>query len=385
MRIAEVRVYVLKLAHEEAYLGRLPGEDDGGYAVRKPWRSLYSPRFESLLVSIGTEDGHVGWGEALAPVAPEVPGEVVARLLRPVLVGAELSGPRPMWDTLRSLMRERGHLVGHQADALAAVDIALWDLAGRRAGLPVAELLGGAYRDAIPCYVSGLPKPTDAERAELARQWTERGARLIKLHLGHGIDADLSTVDTVLAAHAELSVAVDAHWAYTLPEAVRLGDELARRGRVRFLEAPLPPEDVEGHRELARRIELPVAVGETLRNRYEFDHWLSHGALGIAQPDVGRTGITEATVIGALASARHTPLAPHHSTGLGVAAAAGLQFSAATEGVAFFEYQPTTMDVASRILRKPLTVAAHELPVPAGPGLGVEVDTGAVHADAKEL
>src|SRR5438093_7956718 len=97
MRIAEVRVFALKLEHDEPYLGPMP-PGGAGYVVREPWRSLYSPRFETLLVSVRAEDGSVGWGEALTPVAPEVAGAAVARLLRPVLLGAELTGPRPMWE-----------------------------------------------------------------------------------------------------------------------------------------------------------------------------------------------------------------------------------------------------------------------------------------------
>jgi L-alanine-DL-glutamate epimerase-like enolase superfamily enzyme len=387
MRIAEVRVFVLKLEHDEPYLGRPPAQTRE-YWVREPWRSLYSPRFEALLVELATEDGTTGWGEALAPVAPEVPGEAVARLLRPVLTGAELTGlagPRPLTHRLRELMRERGHLVGHQADALAAVDIALWDLAGRAHGLPVAALLGGAFRERVPTYFSGLPRPADAERAALAAEWAARGARRIKLHLGHGVDADLATVDAVLAADARLSVAVDAHWAYRLPEAARLARELAERGRVLFLEAPLAPEDLAGHAALAARSELPIAVGETLRNRFEFDAWLSAGAIGLAQPDVGRTGITEAMAIASLCEARHVPLAPHHSTGLGVAMAAGLHVAAAVQACPFFEYQPTTAEVAGRILAAPLEATAADVVLPTGAGLGVQVDLDFVRTNAKEL
>ncbi|WP_326794710.1 mandelate racemase/muconate lactonizing enzyme family protein [Streptomyces sp. NBC_01808] len=389
-RIADVRVYALKLPHDEAYLGRLDdGSDlteDRGYVVREPWRSLYSARFETLLVRVVADDGAEGWGEALAPVGPEVPGQAVARLLRPVLLGAPAGAVRPAWHRLRDLMRERGHLTGHQADALAAVDIALWDLAGRRAGLPVAELLGGAFRTVQPAYVSGLPRDTDAERAKLAAEWAGRGAYRIKLHLGRGVEADLATVDAVLAADERLRVAVDAHWAYGPAEAARLGRELQRRRRVLFLEAPLAPEDVEGHRDLQRRLDLPVAVGEALRNRYEFAHWLGRRALALAQPDAGRTGLTEAMAIAELAAAHHVPVAPHHSTGLGVATAAGLHFAAAVAAMPYFEYQPTTWQVASRILRTPLAGGPDTgIPLPAGPGLGVEVDAEFVVRHAQEI
>ncbi|MBK1784297.1 mandelate racemase/muconate lactonizing enzyme family protein [Prauserella cavernicola] len=385
MRISAVETFVLKLPAEEAYLGRLAdgSAPEAGYRVREPWRSLYSDRYETLLVRLTAEDGTTGWGEALAPVAPEVPAAVVDLLLAPVLIGSDARAPRPAWSRLRDLMRERGHLVGHQADALAAVDIALWDLAGRLAGRPVAELLGGAFRTRVPTYVSGLPRPDDAGRAELAREWADRGATAVKLHLGHGVEADLATIDAIRESAPELRVAVDAHWAYPIDQALRLADGLARRGGW-FLEAPLAPEDVAAHAELVARATIPVAVGESLRNRFEFAQWAGARALRIAQPDVARTGITEAMAIAEVCAAQHVPVAPHHSVGLGVAVAAGLHVSAAVEDLPAFEYQPTSLRVGERILARQLAVEPSAMSLPAGPGLGVEVDAEAVAALAKE-
>ncbi|WP_378238846.1 mandelate racemase/muconate lactonizing enzyme family protein [Actinomadura harenae] len=373
--MTRVDAFPLKIRNPDAYLGAPPDTAGDGYFLRPPWRSLYSSRFETLLVRVTCADGTTGWGEALSPVAPEVTAAIVDRLLGPVLIGEDPTAVRPLWHKLRDLMRERGHLVGHQADALAAVDIALWDLAGRLTDRPVSALLGGAFRDEVPVYVSGLPRPTNEERAALAVEWVERGATRVKLHLGHGVDEDLATFDVVAATG--LHVAVDAHWAYSLPEAVRLGKALAERGAL-FLEAPLAPEDVEGHRDLARRVDLPIAIGETLRNRYELTHWLDRRATGLVQPDVGRTGITELMAMGELAAARHLPVAPHHSTGLGVVLAAGLHVSAALPELAFFEYQPTSHEVGGRVLTTPITGGATGFAVPSGPGLGVEVDLDAV-------
>ncbi|SIM59704.1 mandelate racemase/muconate lactonizing enzyme family protein [Micromonospora cremea] len=385
MRVREVRTHVLKVRADEAYLG--PKSDGsaigGGYEVREPWRSLYSSRYETLLVEVVAEDGTTGWGEALAPVAPEVPAAVIDLLLAPVLVGMDATAPRPAWYRLRDLMRERGHLVGHQADALAAVDIALWDVAGRLTGLSIAQLLGGAFRTRLPTYVSGLPRPTDPQRAALARNWAERGAAAVKLHLGHGVAADLATVDAVRDAAPGLRIAVDGHWAYGVDEAVALARGLADRSAW-FLEAPLAPEDIAGHAELAARATVPIAVGEALRNRYEFAQWLDARALRIAQPDVARTGITEAMAIAELCAARHVPVAPHHSVGMGVALAAGLHVAAAVADLAAFEYQPTSTEVGSRILTGPVPLHPAAFDLPAGPGLGVDVDVETVRALAKE-
>jgi D-galactarolactone cycloisomerase len=382
--ISEVRTYVLKLAADDAYLGaKSDGSSIGpGYEVREPWRSLYSARYETLLVEVVADDGTSGWGEALAPVAPEVPAAIVDLLLAPVLRGRSATTPRPTWSALRDLMRERGHLAGHQADALAAVDIALWDLAGRLAGRPVVDLLGGAFRRTVPTYVSGLPRVTDPERAELAAEWAAKGATSVKLHLGHGVEADLATVDAVRTAAPTLRIAVDAHWAYSVTDALALARGLADRGGW-FLEAPLAPEDVRGHADLVARAMVPIAIGEAHRHRYEFAAWIDAGALRIAQPDVARTGITEAMAIVEVAAARHVPVAPHHSVGLGIALAAGLHVSAAVEDLTAFEYQPTSAAVGARILTGPLPIAPDHMIVPTGPGLGVDVDADAVTALAE--
>ncbi|MCP2329285.1 galactonate dehydratase [Hamadaea flava] len=374
MKVVAIESYVVKLRPPEAYLGARPTSAKADeYYVRPPWRSLYADRFETLIVRVTCDDGTIGWGEALAPVAPEIAQAVVDRLVAPVLIGRDPRRVRPLWGTLTGLMRERGHLGGHQADALAAVDIALWDLAGKAYGVPVHALLGGAYRDEIPTYVSGLPRPTDGERAELAREWVSKGVRAIKLHLGHGVDTDLATFDAVRAAHPDVRVAVDAHWAYDLSDALRLGHGLDDRGAW-FLEAPLVPEDIVAHRELAAALRTPVAIGEALRHRFEFRAWLEARAVDLCQPDVGRTGITEAMAIAELSAAHHIPVAPHHSVGLGVAVAAGLHVSAAIEAMPAFEFQPTTMTVANRVLTSPLIGGPVGFALPQSPGLGVEVD-----------
>jgi len=270
-------------------------------------------------------------------------------------------------------MRERGHLVGHQADALAAVDIALWDLWGKIAEQPVAALLGGGAAS-VPTYVSGLPRPDDDSRVELMRDWSAQGVRRVKLALGFGVESDLATFDAIAAVHDDLRIAIDAHWVYSRDDALRLGRELDQRRASWFLEAPLVPEDVDGHRELAAHLATPVAVGEALRNRYEFADWMSRRALDIAQPDVARTGITEARVICTTASALHVPIALHHSVGLGVALAAGLHVAAAADNSLAFEFQPDTLPMANAILQSPIIGGPGSFDVPTGPGLGIDVN-----------
>ena len=115
-----------------------------------------------------------------------------------------------------------------------------------------------------------------------------------------------------------------------------------------------------------------------MRHRYEFADWLTRRALRLAQPDVARTGITEAVAIAQLASAFHVPIAFHHSVGLGIALAAGIHVSAATVDCPFFEFQPDTVPVAQRILRTPIDGGPTGFAVPTGPGLGIDVDVDVI-------
>jgi D-galactarolactone cycloisomerase len=380
MNIVAVEALPIRLSAETSYLGQPPQDSiPGSYFTRANWRSLYSADFETLLIRIETDEGLIGWGESLAPVGPRIPAAIVRDLLEPVLIGEDPTRVRPLWHRLSGLMRERGHLTGHQADALAGVDIALWDLWGKIADQPISALLGGAFRGSMPYYVSGLPRSDDNGRVELMKTWMDQGIRHVKLHLGNGVESDLMTFDRIAALNPDLKIAIDAHWAYSTSEALRLGRQLDRRGAW-FYEAPLVPEDIEGTRELAAQLCTPVAIGEALRNRFEFAQWLRSRAMDIAQPDVGRTGITEAIAISEIASTNHVPTALHHSTGLGVSIAAGLHVSAAIAEMFAFEFQPDTYEVANRILSSPLERNGVGLIVPNGPGLGVEIDESAVRS-----
>lgn len=383
MQINQIETFVLKVPAETPYLGEVPNCSAGQYFLRPPWQSLYAARYETMLVRIVAEDGTEGWGEALAPVGPEIVAAVINYLLAPALVGRDAATPRANWKFLRSLMRERGHLVGHQADALAALDIALWDLCGQITGRRIVDLLGGALREEIPVYVSGLPNEETEARADLARTFAQQGAERFKLHLGRGIAQDLEIFDSVQAAVPDAYIAVDAHWAYTLADAAALCGALEERGAW-FVEAPMAPEDLAGHADLATRTRLPIAVGEALRNRYEFAAWLDVRALSIAQPDVARTGITELMVISDLCSVRGVSVAPHHSTGMGVSLAAGLQLSGAIESLTAFEYQPTSVALSELRLGTHIEHDADSFKLPSGHGLGLEIDLETVRALQRE-
>lgn len=370
----------------ESFILRIDGQgellpDEPEYNVAKNRGTLYSPAAETVFVRIEADDGTVGWGECLAPVGPRVVAAIIEDIITPALLGADPREVRPLRQRLGELMRERGHLFGHQADALAGVDIALWDLAGKLHGVSVATLLGGAYRTVIPTYVSSIAGSTDEARAETIARLHRDGAQRFKLHLGAGVEADLRSIDVARAVAPDARFAVDVHCVYSVAEAIRLGRGLDERG-IWFFESALPAENARGSAELARAIDTPVAAGEAMRNRYEVADWIAQGALDLYQPDIGRTGITEGSVIATLANAAYLPVSPHHSVATGPALAAGLHVAATTEIMPAFEYQFAAVTRANALLERPLDVFADHMLLPEGPGLGVLVREEKVRAGA---
>lgn len=375
MKITRVEAIPARIMREEAYLGGLPeGAGRGDYFLRPPYRALYSAYFETAFVKISTADGDIGWGEALAPVAPEVVQQIIEQLLAPALIGRSPLDVNVLWNIMYDLMRERGYYGGFMLDAISACDVALWDLCGKMLGQPAHQLLGGAFRERIPCYVSGLPRPTAAERVELAQSYTEQGFDAFKLAAGHGVRADAESVAALRdALGAETTLLLDAHWVYALDEAVQLGNALADLG-LGFFEAPINPEDVESHAQLAAAVAVPIAHGETERTRYQFRPWLMQKAADILQPDVGRAGISEVFKIAALAETFNVKMAPHLSVGLGICIAATIQVAAAIPNLYLLEYQPPVFEIANALLESPLICQDGCYEIPTGPGLGVALD-----------
>jgi galactonate dehydratase len=282
-----------------------------------------------------------------------------------------------MYETLRV----RGQFGGFQQDSIAALDTALWDLRGRAAGLSIAELAGGRLRDQLPCYVTGLREKTPEGRREEAAEWARQGFG-VKPCLGFGVGADANEVVGLREAMGDDAwLAVDGMWGYTLPQAKTLGRVLAD-AEVAFFESPIAPEDILGHRDLVRCLDLPVAIGEPLRTRYQFMPWLAERAMSVAQPDLMRNGVGETLAIATLASAHHVPVALHTGVVTSVGMAASWQVAAALPNFMVQEFQPVMLETFGDLVGEGLTVADGCVQVPTGSGLGVPVDEERVRAMA---
>ncbi len=303
-------------------------------------------------------------------MAPRATVEIVQDLFVPFLLGRDPRDPAAIHDELRDMMRVRGSAGGFYGDALAAVDIALWDLAARLAGLPLARMLGGRRRAAVPAYVSGLPKPTLTERVALAQDWAGKGFAAFKFAAAVSECGEVEELAALRRALGpEAAIGVDLHWRYTAAEAIALAHRLLR-DRPWFIEAPVAPEDAAGLRAVAHASSVPVAAGEEWFSADEVAARLPGPA--ILQPEMGHTGVTEFVRIAALASAHHLRLMPHATIGLGIFLAASLQVCATLRDAVLHEYQHSVFDRNLRFVRGGLARSGAEYIVPDGPGLGVE-------------
>ena len=385
MQITDVRALVLRIPRPDSLFsggagvrGRAQRAADSGYQIIAPYPTVYATSVETLLVSVETDAGPTGLGEAQFPVAPEAGALLVERVLRPLLLGRDPLAREPLYEMLYSAMRYRGHTTGLWLDAVAAVDNALWDLGGRAMDQPVWQLLGGRARDRVPAYVSGLIADTREGRVREALAFKARGFRAFKVFGGHGVEEDAAEAGALREALGpEVRLCLDAQWMYDAETAIRLGRALERLG-VAFFETPVAPEDLRGTARVARALAVPVAGGECERTRYQFAPWLEADALDIVQVDVGRCGTTESRAIAGLAAAFHRPLTLHLGVGLFGYIAASLQLAAWAPGLFMVEYQPQMVEIASGLLDAPFRAEDGEFVVPEGPGNGVQVNTDAL-------
>lgn len=383
MRIERVRAIPVRIPRDfSAATGTAgsPAKLVGAQAYRRAehYATVYSASIETTLVEITTDSGLTGYGEAQSPVAPEISATIIETLLGPMITGEDALAPERLWDLMYSAMRVRGHGGGFYLDAIAGIDIAIWDLCGKAFDQPVYRLLGGPCRAAVPYYVSGLAGESRKERVAYAVSLLDQGAKAFKLFLDASTAECLSVIDGILeAAVAAPSLYVDALWRLTVPEGLRFAQELAARG-VEWLEAPLAPEDIAGHAQLAHSAAISIAIGESYRTRFELLPFFEQRALDIVQPDLGRTGITEARRIAAVAGAFHVPVAPHVSIGLGPQIGAALHFAAACPNLRILECNPQVYAEANRFLVKPLKLTPALLAPPELPGLGIQPNLDAL-------
>jgi len=373
--VQRIECFIVSIPRETPYLGPLaPGErvNEKGYVLRKGNRTLYPIQDRSVLVKVTTADGAVGWGETYGICAPRAVTAIIEDLLAPEVVGRDPFDVAAIYEDLYDMMHVRGFFGGFYGDALAAIDIALWDVCGKLANLPVSKLLGGQRHQRIPAYVSGLPRGSIAERCELAREWQAKGFRGFKFAAAvshEGVVAEMAALREALGPDADIMI--DMHWKYTAAEACALIEEMSAH-RLYFAEAPCAPEDIDGLAEVSAKVKVPIAAGEEWRTVYEVRSRLQRRACSIVQPEMGHTGITQFVRIAQLAQAFHCRIIPHASIGVGIFQAASLHAYATLVHAPWHEYQHSVFDRNLQFVETTMSCRNGFFGVPDGPGLGIE-------------
>jgi L-alanine-DL-glutamate epimerase-like enolase superfamily enzyme len=339
---------------------------------------IYPRGVQTTLVQVSTDEGITGIGESHAPIAPQVSKAIIDTVLTPVLVGQDPLEIEVLWEKMYSTMRLRGHSTGFMTEAISGVDIALWDILGKVTNLPVYKLLGGAFRDKIKAYASGIPGSTNEQRIANAKKFIhERGFTALKMSIGRGsLEGEIENIAAVSEAISDAAhLLIDAHGAYDAYTAINLGRELEKFTNIYWLEDPLLPEDDTGYKMLSDALDLAIAAGETECNRYQFRYRLSNRTIDILLPDICRAGgISECRKIAQFADSYNIPWAAHVSMGSPVHIAASLHLAAATPNFLICECPSGENPIGNNLLKEPIVCENGYFEIPTGTGLGIEFD-----------
>ncbi len=318
------------------------------------------------LVIITTEDGTKGIGYAWSLLGGATATRCVLKDdFTPLLMEENALDHERLWEKLYRRLQSVGRH-GLVTQALAAVDLALWDIKGKIAGLPVYKLLGGS-RESAPVYGSdgGWLYMSVAEMLAAFEGYLSQGMMGVKMKIGHDDPGeDIRRVREVRKALGDkVWIAVDANQKWDLPTAMRVGRELEQLG-VAWFEEPLLCEDIPGHAKLAAALDIPIAMGETLGSRFEFDAYVRAGAADILQPDIVRVGgLSEMVKVVTLGDIAQLPVAPHHMMESTIQVACGVMKSGP------IEYMPWVAGAFA----EPMKIENGRMLPPQKPGLGLEI------------
>ncbi|MGH7048402.1 MAG: mandelate racemase/muconate lactonizing enzyme family protein [Stellaceae bacterium] len=352
----------------------------------------------ALLVEIETDQGIIGIGEA--GVGGGSTRHVIESQLRPMLLGEDPLLIEGLWQKMFARTRQFGRR-GIVMNALSGIDIALWDIAGKVARLPVYRLLG-ACRDRVEAYASGgfyqEGKSVDDLAGE-AESYRARGFRGMKMKIGR--NPSTQTQLRHLAGHAQLcevepeedvarvaavrralgpkaKLMVDVNCAWSPAMAIEMGRALEPY-RLYWIEEPVATDDIDGSARVAAALATPIAGYETEIGLYGFRELISRGAVDIVQADLAWSGgFSECRRIAALAQAYHLMVAPHAFAGA-VLLAASLHFAAATPNALLVEFDQNPNGLRDELLQEPIAIDGDgTIRLSERPGLGIELDRRAV-------
>ncbi|MWV38423.1 mandelate racemase/muconate lactonizing enzyme family protein [Natrialba sp. INN-245] len=334
----------------------------------------------SVLVEVHTDEDVTGYGESFH--RQRVEDNIVLaheiESLEQYLVGTDPREISERWSELYVHVKRSGAY-----KALSAIDEALWDIAGKRAGLPVYELLGGYHGDLSAYATFPIQKEAD-ELVEDAHWLAEKGFESLKITAGLGVERDRERIETIASNLPDgFRLAIDANTSYDFTDALRLANAVEEHDLVWF-EEPIAHTDTEGYAEFRRQAPTPLAGFQTHTPHYSAVEMLQAGALDIYQPSLDNVGgITAAHRVAVLAEAFNKRIVPH-AFGPAVNYTASLHLAAASPACSLIEFCVLSDDIddPGEFIASPFVANQDELSVADGgeisppdrPGLGIELD-----------
>lgn len=354
------------------------------------WSQGWVDRRYAGVVKITCDDGTVGWGEG----GGESEHALIHGPFANLLLGADPLERNQLWEKMFAQLYNGNAFGGIGGNAISAIDIALWDLAGKALDAPVSTLLGGRIRDRVAVYATGLYY-TEGEFPDRlldeARSYVDSGYMGMKTKVG-GLshNDDLSRVSALREAIGpDIYLMVDANQAYNAASAIRLGRALADLD-IYWFEEPVGAKNLEGYLQVKNALPMALSGGENLRTRFEAIQYIERRVVDILQPDVAIIGgITELSRVALMANAAGILCNPH-VWGTPIMIAASLHVAStipscppARDPQPFqqepvMEFDRTPNAIRQTISPKPFEQEAGYLAVPDGPGLGVEIDEEAL-------
>ena len=367
-----------------------------GYDLPEPlgYSQQYYTKRTAHLVEVETDEGITGWGECFGAgnIALANKG-IVQQVIQPMVLGMDPLDRDVIWHKVYNLMRDHGQK-GMPLQSLSGVDIALWDIAGKVAVLPLYKMIGGAHRDKIDVYGYGMMLRTESVDSLVARFTDEAAAikgmgfKATKMKVGLGPRDDVRLIEAVRRGVGDdYRFMIDANHAYTTHDAFYIGRAMEEFDPYWF-EEPVAPEDLDGYRELRQGLRVNISGGEAEFNRWGWRALLESRGLDIAQPEVcALGGISEYLRVLALCHAHFTPVV-NHVWGSAVAVATNMHLLAAMPPLPgglhpwepMLEFDTTHNSFRDDLLTTPLDiqgqVAANNgtVALPMGPGIGVTPD-----------
>ncbi len=340
-------------------------------------------RSDIVCARVRTEDGYHGWGEGTTP--PTVaPVAATIRSLEPLLKGESAWNIEKLWR--RMYITEENTLGGTLYAAISAIDIALWDIVGKKLNAPVYKLLGGKIHERIRIYTSYRWGNIERTRDAYFRRTKEliaQGASAGKYdpfgaypgperHLSSQVLAEVREMLTgIREAGPTFDICVEAHGKFNVATAGRIVKMLEPLDPY-FLEEPVPPENIEALAALQSSTNIPIATGEGIQGHFQFAPLLEKRAARILQPDVSRTGgITAMKKIASMADAHFVTFAPHNPNGP-VCTAASLHVAASSPNFLIMEEGNTQVETYNEIFTEGWKPTLAEWRVPEAPGLGID-------------